>query len=69
VVLVLKVFDVVYVMTGGQFNTDVIGNQIYLQLFQFGDNGRSAAMVVLLMIAVIPPMIYQVRQFRAQEAR
>jgi alpha-glucoside transport system permease protein len=69
VVLVLKVFDVVYVMTGGQFNTDVIANRIFIELFQFGDGGRSAAMVVLLMIAVIPPMIYQVRQFRIQEAR
>lgn len=69
VVLVLKVFDVVYVMTGGNFNTDVLGNRIFIELFQFGDSGRSAAMVVLLMIAVIPPMIYQVRQFRAQEAR
>ena len=69
VVLVLKVFDVVYVMTGGNFNTDVVGNRIFIELFQFGDNGRSAAMVVFLMIAVVPPMIYQVRQFRAQEAR
>lgn len=69
VVLVLKVFDVVYVMTGGNFNTDVVGNRIFIELFQFGDNGRSAAMVVFLMIAVIPPMIYQVRQFRQMEAR
>jgi alpha-glucoside transport system permease protein len=69
IVLILKVFDVVYVMTGGQFNTDVIGNQIVIQLFQFGDFGKSAAMVVFLMIAVIPPMIYQVRQFRQLEAR
>jgi alpha-glucoside transport system permease protein len=68
IVLVLKVFDVVYVMTGGNFNTDVVGNRIFIELFQFGDSGRSAAMVVLLLIAVIPPMIYQVRQFRAQEA-
>lgn len=69
IVLVLKVFDVVYVMTGGNFNTDVVGNRIFIELFQFGDSGRSAAMVVLLMIAVVPPMIYQVRQFRAQEAQ
>jgi alpha-glucoside transport system permease protein len=69
IVLILKVFDVVYVMTGGQFNTDVIGNQIVFQLFQFGDFGKSAAMVVFLMIAVIPPMIYQVRQYRQMELR
>jgi alpha-glucoside transport system permease protein len=69
IVLVLKVFDVVYVMTGGNFNTDVLGNRIFIELFQFGDRGRSAAMVVFLMIAVIPPMIYQVRQYRQMEAR
>ena len=67
IVLVLKVFDVVYVMTGGNFNTDVVANRLFLELFQFGNSGRSAAMVVLLMIAVIPPMIYQVRQFKVQE--
>jgi alpha-glucoside transport system permease protein len=69
VVLVLKVFDVVYVMTGGAFNTDVVANGVFIQLFQFGDSGRSAAMVTFLIIAVIPPMIYQVRQYRQMEAR
>ena len=40
-----------------------------IELFQFGDFGRSAAIVVFLMIAVIPPMIYQVRQFRERRRR
>ena len=68
-ILVLKVFDVVYVMTGGQFKTDVIGNRFVIELFQFGNEGRAAAIVVILLLAVVPAMIYQVRQFRAQEAR
>jgi alpha-glucoside transport system permease protein len=67
-ILVLKVFDVVYVMTGGQFKTDVIGNRFVIELFQFGNEGRAAAIVVILLLAVVPAMIYQVRQFRAQEA-
>jgi len=67
-ILVLKVFDIVYVMTGGNFETDVIGNRFFVELFEFGQNGRAAAIVVLLMIAVIPVMIYNVRRFRAEEA-
>ena len=66
---VMKIFDVVYVMTGGNFDTDVIGHRFYTELFEFGDQGRAAAIVVLLMLAVLPVLIYQVRQFRAQEAR
>jgi alpha-glucoside transport system permease protein len=68
VLLILKIFDVVYAMTGGQFNTDVVANRFVIELFQFGDAGRAAAIVVILMIAVIPVMIWQVRQFRRQEA-
>jgi alpha-glucoside transport system permease protein len=68
-ILVMKIFDVIYVMTGGLFRTDVIANRFITEIFQFGHNGRAAAIVVLLMIAVIPVMIYQVRQYRAQEVR
>jgi alpha-glucoside transport system permease protein len=65
---VMKVFDVVYVMTNGNFNTNVIGLEFYNQLFTNGNAGYAAAIVVMLMVAIIPVMIYQVRQFRAQEA-
>ena len=65
---VMKVFDIVYVMTNGNFNTNVIALEFYNQLFTNGNAGYAAAIVVLLMLAVVPVMIYQVRQFRAQEA-
>ena len=65
---VMKVFDIVYVMTNGNFNTNVIGNEFCNQLFTNFNNGAAAAIVVMLMIAVIPIMIYQVRHFRAEEA-
>jgi alpha-glucoside transport system permease protein len=55
-------------MTNGQFNTNVIGLEFYHQLFTNQNNGAAAAIVVILLIAVSPVMIYQVRQFRAQEA-
>ena len=41
-IVVLKVFDIVYIMTGGRFDTDVIANQMFLQKFQFFNDGRAA---------------------------
>ncbi|MDZ5621364.1 carbohydrate ABC transporter permease [Nocardioides bizhenqiangii] len=67
-ILVMKVFDIVYVMTGGNADTDVVANIFVEEMIEFGDDGRAAAVVVVLMIAVIPVMIYQVRRFRMQEA-
>ena len=64
----MKTFDIVYTMTNGRFNTNVIGNEFWNQLSTFFNNGRAAAIVVMLMTAVIPIMIYQVRHFRAEEA-
>jgi alpha-glucoside transport system permease protein len=67
-IAVMKIFDVVYVMTNGNFNTDVVAVRFFNELFRNGNNGAAAAIVVMLMIAVLPIMIYQVRNFRAQEA-
>jgi len=64
----LKAFDIVFVMTNGNFNTDIIAVRFFNELFRNGDNGRAAAIVVMLMIAVIPVVAYQVRHFRAEEA-
>lgn len=66
-ILTMKIFDIIYVMTGGAFNTDVIGNRFISELINFGRDGRASAIVVMLMVAVIPVMIYQVRRFRAAE--
>lgn len=64
---VMKVFDIVYVMTGGNFDTDIVGNRFFTELFTNGNNGNAAAIVVMLMVAITPFMVYQVRQFRKQE--
>lgn len=61
VILVLKVFDVVFVMTSGQFNTDVLANMMYNQMFKAGQYGRGAALAVILLIAVTPVMIRNIR--------
>jgi alpha-glucoside transport system permease protein len=60
-IMVLKVFDIVFVMTGGQFDTEVIANRMYREMFTFGNFGHSSALAVILLVAVIPIMIYNVR--------
>lgn len=67
-ILVMKVFDIIYVLTNGRNNTDVIANMFFNELFARSQAGRSSALVVVLLIAVIPVLIYQVKQFREQEA-
>jgi len=69
VILVLKVFDIVYVMTGGRFETDLIAVRFIRELFQFREFGRAAAIVVVLIIATIPIMVFNIKQFREQEAQ
>jgi alpha-glucoside transport system permease protein len=65
---VMKIFDIVFVMTNGSFNTNVVGTEFYNQLFTFFDYGTASAIVVLLMLAVVPVMFYQVRHFKREEA-
>jgi alpha-glucoside transport system permease protein len=65
----MKTFDVVYVMTSGQFNTNILGVEFYRQLTSNFNNGAASAIVVMLLIATIPVMIFQVKHFREQEAR
>ena len=67
-ILVMKVFDIVYVLTNGRNNTDVIANMFFNELFARNEAGRATALVVVLLVAVIPILIYQVKQFREQEA-
>lgn len=64
---VMKVFDIVYVMTRGTQQTSVIGLEFYTRFAQV-NYGPASAIVVILMVAIIPIMIFQVRQFRREEA-
>jgi alpha-glucoside transport system permease protein len=66
IILTLKIFDVVIVMTGGQFGTGVIGTEFYRQYFTNRNFGIGSALAVILLIAVIPVMIYNLRRFRSQ---
>jgi len=68
IIFTLKIFDVVWVMTGGQFGTHVIATQFYRQSFTNRNSGFGSAIAIVLLIAVIPVMIYNLKQFREQEA-
>jgi alpha-glucoside transport system permease protein len=68
VIFALKTFDVVYTMTSGNFNTEVIANRMYKELTAFNDPGRSSATAMILLVAVVPVMIYNIRRFRTEEA-
>jgi alpha-glucoside transport system permease protein len=67
IITALKAFDIVYTMTGGNFNTNVIANLMYQEI-SFGDFGRASAISVVLLVAIIPIMAVNVRRFQAQEA-
>jgi len=68
VINVLKVFDVVYVMTNGAFGTEVIANRMYKEMFHYRSFGRASAIAVILLLAIIPVMLVNIRRFREQEA-
>lgn len=68
VIFTLKIFDIVWVMTGGQFGTHVIATQFYRQSFTFLNKGFGSAIAIILLLTVIPVLIYNLRQFREQEA-
>jgi len=68
VINVLKIFDIVYVMTGGNYGTEVIANRMYLEMYTNHQVGRGTAIAVVLIVLTIPFIIMNVRRFREQEA-
>jgi alpha-glucoside transport system permease protein len=65
----MKVFDIVFVIGSAEVNeTEVIAERMIDWFFISNNQGRGAAIAVVLFIAVIPVMIWNVRRFREQEA-
>jgi alpha-glucoside transport system permease protein len=66
IVNVVKLFDLIYVMTNGGPGTAsrVIGYTFYVEGFQAGLFGKSAAIAVVMLIVLIPIMIFNIRRFR-----
>ena len=63
----LKVFDIVRAMTGGQFDTSVVANEMYTQAFNRGETGYGSALDLILFLMVLPIVVYNVRVMRQQK--
>ena len=63
VINVLKIFDIVYVMTNGVLQTEVIANRMYKEMFSYQNFGRASAIAVVLFVAVVPVMVVNLRKF------
>jgi alpha-glucoside transport system permease protein len=66
-ITVWKVFDIVYVLTGGADETQVIAQQMVREFFTNRNNGVGATLAVLLFVAVIPVLVLNIKRFKAQE--
>ncbi|UWQ16742.1 carbohydrate ABC transporter permease [Jannaschia sp. M317] len=63
-ILVLKVFDIVYTMTGGNFGTQILPS--YMMEYMFRDDGRATAVAFVIMLIVLPVMIWNIVQARKE---
>ncbi len=67
IITALKVFDLVYVMTAGRYGTNVIALQMYRELYINRQDGRASAIAVVLMLAIVPVMVFNINRFQKQE--
>ena len=65
-IIILKIFDIVFVMTGGDFGTEVIANRMFNLIVT--NAGRSTAIAVLLIVLTTPIMVFNIYRFRKEEA-
>ena len=66
-ITVLKVFDIVQAMTNGQSGTQVMANLMFNEMFRGQDDGHSSVVSIILMVAVVPILVWNIRQFQKQE--
>jgi alpha-glucoside transport system permease protein len=67
-ILVLKVFDIIYAMTNGQWQTEVLANLMYDWMFRGGgDSGRGSVLAICIMIGVIPILGWNLYQHRKEQ--
>jgi len=63
----LKVFDIVLVMTNGQFDTEVLGNYMFFWMFRGNDDGKAAVVALTIMVMTLPFLFYNIRRFQREE--
>lgn len=67
IINILKIFDVIYVETGGNYGTNVVAMEFYNQAFNFSNYGTGSALAILLTVVVLPVMVINVRRMRREE--
>jgi alpha-glucoside transport system permease protein len=65
IINIIKLFDIIYVMTGGNYHTSVIAMEFYNQLFNIGNYGLAGALAMILFVAIVPVMYVNIRRMRA----
>ena len=63
---VLKVFDIVFAMTNGQWGTQVLANYMYAKLFTQNDWGVGSASAIMIMLLVTPILVWNVYNARKE---
>ena len=67
-ILVLKVFDIIYAMTNGEWQTGVLANLMYDWMFRGGgDSGRGSVLAFCIMIGVIPILVWNLHTHRQEQ--
>jgi alpha-glucoside transport system permease protein len=68
IINVIKVFDIIYVMTSGGPGgaSRVIAYSYYVETFENGKGGYGAAVAVVMLVLILPVMIWQIRRFRSE---
>ena len=65
-IVVLKVFDIVFAMTNGQWETQVLANYMYDKLFRANDWGVGSASAMIIMLLVTPILVWNVYNARKE---
>ena len=67
-ILVLKVFDIIYAMTNGEWQTEVLANLMYDWMFRGGgDSGRGSVLAFCIMIGVIPILVWNLYRHKQEQ--
>ena len=66
-IVVLKVFDIIFAMTNGQWDTEVLANLMFKWMFVNFDYGRGSTIAVIIMLSVLPIMVWNIRRANADQ--
>ncbi len=67
-ILVLKIFDIILAVTNGQWQTEVLANLMFDWMFRGGgDSGRGSVFAIIIMVAVVPIMIFNIYRHKQEQ--